>query len=66
MGKEYNHKGVLIFEGEYANGKRNGIGKEYNDKGELIFEGEYIEGRKMNGKGKEYIYINIFHINEKK
>ena len=52
-GKEYNaYNDVLIFEGEYNNGKRNGIGKEqfYN---ELIFEGEYKNG-KRNGKGKEY------------
>ena len=28
--KEYNIKNdILIFEGEYKNGKRNGIGKEY-------------------------------------
>ena len=25
-GKEYNHNGNLIFEGEYLNGKRNGLG----------------------------------------
>ena len=26
-GKEYNSNGILIFEGEYLNGKRNGKGK---------------------------------------
>jgi len=39
---------ILIFEGEYLNGKRNGKGKEYYDNGKLEFGGEYL-----NGKGKE-------------
>jgi len=42
---------ILIFEGEYLNGKRNGKGKKYC---ELEFEGEYLNGKKWNGKGKEY------------
>jgi len=48
---------MLIFEGEYLKGRRNGKGKEYNKKGKLKFEGEYLNGKK-NGKGKEYIYNN--------
>ena len=52
---EYDGNGNLIFEGEYLNGKRNGIGKEYDYYGEIIFEGEYKEGKRWNGKGKEYI-----------
>ena len=51
--KEYNERGILIFEGEYINGEKKGKGKEYNDKGELKYEGEYLNGKK-NGKGKEY------------
>ena len=40
--KEY-HNDVLIFEGEYLNGRKNEKGKEYDDKnGILMFEGEYI------------------------
>ena len=27
-GKEYDHKDLLVYEGEYLNGKRNGKGKE--------------------------------------
>ena len=50
--KEYNDNNILIFEGEYLNGLRNGKGKEYNYK-VLVFEGEYLNGRK-NGYGKEY------------
>ena len=56
-GKEYRRIGcnnILIFEGEYFEGKRwNGKGKEYNDINELEFDGEYINGKKIR-KGKEY------------
>ena len=52
--KLYEITGVLIFEGEYLNGKKNGKGKEYDD-GKLRFEGEYLNGEK-NGKRKEYDY----------
>ena len=52
--KEYNRKGLLEFDGEYLNGKRNGKGKEYDlYTGLLFFEGEYLNGQK-NGKGKEF------------
>ena len=48
---------VLVFEGEYKNGKRNGKGKEFVefsfDIDILKFEGEYLNG-KRHGKGKEY------------
>ena len=47
------NKNILIFEGEYLDGKRNGKGKKYYDDGKLMFEGEYLDG-KRNGKGKEY------------
>ena len=54
-GREYIlNTNILIFEGEYLNGKRNGEGKEYSD-GKLEFEGEYLNG-KRNGKGKEYYF----------
>ena len=42
---------ILIFEGEYLNGKRNGKGTEYNYDGKIIFEGEYLNGKRWNGKG---------------
>ena len=52
--KEYNgYDNVLIFEGKYLNGKRNGKGKEFYQNGLIKFEGEYLNG-KRNGKGKEY------------
>ena len=59
-GKEYYDNGKLEFEGEYLNGKRNGIGKEYDeyDDTKLKFEGEYLNG-KRNVKGKEYGYDGI-------
>ena len=54
-GKEYNsHNDQLIYEGEFANGKRNGNGKEYNEDKLLVFEGFYFNGKRWNGKRKEY------------
>ena len=48
------YKDMLVFDGEFSNGHKNGRGKEYdNNSGRLIFEGEYLNGEK-NGKGKEY------------
>ena len=40
MEKEENiiNTNIIIFEGEYLNGKRNGKGKEYNES-KLKFEG---------------------------
>ena len=50
MAKEYKN-GIIIFEGEYLNGKRwKGKGKEYKN-GIMIFEGEYLNGKRWNGKG---------------
>ena len=41
--KEYNaYNDLLIYEGEFKEGKRNGKGKEYNNEGKLIYEGEYL------------------------
>ena len=59
--KEYNsYNDTLIFEGEYKNGRRNGIGKEY-DSNNIIYEGEYLNG-KRNGHGIEYNYIDGIYI----
>ena len=54
----YDHKGNLIFQGEYKNGQLwKGKAYEYdynhNNNDILKFEGEYLDGKK-NGKGKEY------------
>ena len=43
---------MLMFEGEYLNGERNGKGKEYYED-ELEYEGEFLNGRRQ-GRGKEY------------
>ena len=52
--QEYTFDGdILVFEGEYLSGIRNGKGKEYDNKGNKKFKGEYLNG-KRNGKGKEY------------
>ena len=50
--KEYNEREILVFEGEYKNGKRNGKCKEYNSTGILIFEGEYLNGKISKGRKK--------------
>ena len=55
--KQYNQENILIYEGEYLNGIKNGKGKEYQY-GKLIYEGEYLNG-KRNRKGKEYSNKNI-------
>ena len=50
-GKEYLMDNILIYEGEYLNGKRNGKGKEYFSNGTLKFDGEYLNGKRWNGNG---------------
>ena len=60
--KEYYDNGVLKFEGECLNGKRNGKGKEYNSKGELEFEGEYVNGVKIIKKNRNYYYLIVLAI----
>ena len=59
FGKEYEGgTNLLIYEGEYLNGKRHGKGKEFWDNGNISFEGEYLNG-KSNGKGKFYQVFGI-------
>ena len=41
IGKIYQtNNNILIFQGKYLNGKKNGKGKEYYENGQLKFEGE--------------------------
>ena len=56
---QYDEIGLLIFKGNYLDGKKNGKGKEYNYFGMLVYEGEFINGMKF-GPGKSFInsYIN--------
>ena len=52
LGKEYKlNTDILIFEGEYLHGKKNGKGKEFYENGQIKFEGEYLNGKILNGKG---------------
>ena len=56
IGKEYYYYGdnkILIYEGEFSNGQRNGKGKVFYDNDILMYESEYLKGKKT-GKGKEY------------
>ena len=49
--KQYDYySGLLVFDGEYKNGKRHGKGKEYGRYGRLIFEGYYINGKRYKEK----------------
>ena len=55
-GKEFiSINDILIYEGEFLKGERNGEGKIYNEKGKLKYEGEFKHG-KAHGVGKEYNY----------
>ena len=45
---------VLVFEGKFQNGLKNGKGKEYDQEGNIIFDGEYQKGKKFKGTGKEF------------
>ena len=51
--KIFDSDGVLYFDGEFSNGKRNGFGKEYFKCGSLKSEGEYFDDF-LNGEVKEY------------
>ena len=64
VGKEFDEKERLIFEGEYLNGKRwNGKIKHYGRNNKLEFEGDLINGER-NGKGKEYDFGRIIYEGE--
>ena len=49
--KEYNFENILIYEGEYKNGDKNGKGQEFYYDGMILFKVEYYKGKKRNGKG---------------
>lgn len=47
--KEFNRHAILISEGQYVDGDRDGLWRFYYDSGELLIEEEYNCGKK-NGK----------------
>ena len=52
--RDYDYSGkILLSEGPYSNGEKNGEQKDYYDNGNIQFEGQYING-KPNGHGKKY------------
>ena len=65
LGKEYDNKGELMYEGEYLNGKRNGKGKEYC-KGKLDFAGNFLYGVKWDGKTYDENGKVLFELNNGK
>ena len=54
MGKEKNFlkNGKIKYDGEYLDGKRNGIGKEYYKNGRIKYNGEFLNGQKIKNKKK--------------
>ena len=62
-GKEYFYE-ILIYEGGFLHGERNGKGKEFYLNGNLWFDGEYLKGKRWNVKGYDYCEGNL--INELK
>ena len=52
IGREYKLNSIiLIFKGEFINGKRNGDGIEYHSNGMVKFKGKYVNGIRIKGKG---------------
>lgn len=51
-GKQYDTNGVLTYDGEFIDGKRNGFGEEYEN-GELVYRGEFAYNA-YEGKGEQY------------
>jgi antitoxin component YwqK of YwqJK toxin-antitoxin module len=51
--RRYYENGQLCWEGNYVNGKRNGVWKEYYDNGQLSWEVNYVAG-KEDGVWKTY------------
>lgn len=48
QGKLYTLEGILIYDGEWKDGKRNGHGKLYKTDGTLKFEGTFKDGVEIN------------------
>ena len=65
-GEEFTlYTNILVFKGEYKNGKRDGIGEEYDKNGNLILIGEYSDGKLLNGKGCNNMIAEIKNGNGK-
>ena len=60
--KEYEDNGELKFEGEYANGERNGKGKRYYRSSEsigyFVYEGQYVNEKKREKEKNIIIMVN--------
>ena len=64
-GKEYNERGLLIFEGEYSNGEKikGNIYEYYSTKNRIKFEGTYLNGKKFDGIGYDINNNIIYTLN---
>ena len=69
--KEYElDTNILLFEGHFNKGKRNGEGKEYYNNKQIKFKGEYLNGRewlgeKYDNKGKIFLKYEKRKMEEK-
>jgi hypothetical protein len=45
--KEWNVSGQLIYEGNYVDGKRQGVFRHYDDKGSVIKQATYVDDKKV-------------------
>ena len=54
--KEFNNEGILLYEGEYLDGLREGKGKEYYPNGNLKYDGCFSRGA-PHGQRKEYDFF---------
>ena len=54
--KEFNNEGILLYEGEYLDGLREGKGKEYYPNGNLKYDGCFSRGA-PHGQRKEYDFL---------
>ena len=58
MGELYNKKNILIYEGQFNEGKFNGNGKLYDKYGKLTYEGEFSSNL-PDGIGTKYYYDEL-------
>ena len=65
--KAYSIEGnVLLFEGKYVNGKKDGRGKEYYNDGKLKFYGDYLNGKRISGRFYDKLENIFLEIDNKK
>ena len=44
MGTDWYESGSIKFQGQFKNGKENGIIKKWDENGKLTFQGNFVDG----------------------